>query len=290
MLFNITGAISPRLAATIAFRLLTRVGRSKFREQEMLFYRSAHRFTAPFVLGEIPCYEIGDPTGKLVLLVHGWESNAGSMSGIGQKLADLGYHVISMDLPAHGHNKGTHTNLFECKEALRAVIARIQPAESFSVVAHSLGSMVTAFALSETTYSVDQWVLLTSPDRIASIFEQFRDTAKLPKKSHEVILHKVEEIFGEPLENLTVSNKAKEVKYQNLTLIHDSQDKVLSYDHAQNITAAIPQSTLHTLHTVGHYRMLWNAEVQSMVVNLFQAPLQQAASKPIMAEDAALVY
>jgi len=242
----------------------------KFKNREQSFYDKAHQFTAPSSIGDIFCYEVGDPTGKLVILVHGWESNAGSMAGIGEELAKQGYHVVSMDLPAHGHHQSTGTNLFECKEALKAVIRRIWPAEPFSIVSHSFGSAVTTFALSEINHPIDQLVYLTSPNELSAIFEHFRDLVKLPAKPYKLIIEKVNELFGEGIINLTVQEKAKEMNYQHLTMIHDINDKVLPYVNSQKISNYLPRTELYTLENAGHYRMLWNDEVYTRILKQFE--------------------
>lgn len=267
--YGLLSMVNPQLTADKAFRLFQRTRKLKFRKREVAFYERAHHFMAPSPMGDILCYEVGDPSGKLIILVHGWESNAGSMAGIGDKLAQCGYHVVSMDLPAHGHDGGSHTNLFECKEALKAVINRMWPAEPFSVISHSFGSAVTAFALSETDHKVDQLIFLTSPNELSGIFEHFRDLIKLSPKPYQLIIDKVHQMFGEGIVNLTVQEKALEMNYKHLTMIHDVNDKVLPYVYSQRISNFLPRTELYTLENAGHYRMLWNDEVYQRVLAQF---------------------
>ena len=66
-------------------------------------------------LEDLHCYEFGNPNENLVFLVHGWDSNAGSLSRFETELASNNYRIISFDLPAHTNTKETHTNLYICK-------------------------------------------------------------------------------------------------------------------------------------------------------------------------------
>jgi len=52
-----------------------------------------------------------------VILVHGWDSNAGSMSKIAEALVKKNKRVIAFNLPGHAFSKSSSTNLIECKDA-----------------------------------------------------------------------------------------------------------------------------------------------------------------------------
>lgn len=106
--------------------------------------------------------------------MHGWDSNAGSMSKIADKLVEKERYVIAINLPGHAFSKKSATNLLECKEAFKALLNEVNPTESFSVISHSFGSGVTAYALSETNYKVNNLIFLTNPNRVEHIFEDFK--------------------------------------------------------------------------------------------------------------------
>ena len=89
---------------------------------------------------------------NLVFLLHGWESNPGSLSKIAYSLSENNYRVISFNLPGHRGYKSNYTNLFECKEAFKSVIKHINPKTPFNVVAHSFGSAVTTYTFSKEKY------------------------------------------------------------------------------------------------------------------------------------------
>ena len=88
--FRVVSVIAPRFAAIHAFKLFQKTDQKKFKPSEELFYNSSSTFIAESTRGDIVCYENGDPNGKLVFLVHGWNSNAGSMFGIVEALVEEG--------------------------------------------------------------------------------------------------------------------------------------------------------------------------------------------------------
>lgn len=259
--FRVLSVALPKQASKNAFQLFQKTSKKKFKPKEADFYASSNYFLAESNHGTIRCYELGNPSGELVFLVHGWNSNAGSMSGIGQILADQGYHVISFDLPAHGKSNAKHTNLLICGDVLQAVLRRVRTDEPITLVAHSFGSLVSAYALSSMSIKVKNLVYLTAPDTVSSIFTEFRDTIGLGNKAYNLLVKHTESLLQEKLEDLSVLNKLKHVNYDKLELIHDVHDKVIPYANSLKLIDQLPKNTLHSFQKIGHYRMLWNPDV-----------------------------
>lgn len=269
--FKIASAVAPTLAGNHAFELFQRPLNKKIRKKEMSFFKVAKLFKIKHYLEDIHCYELGNPAGKLVLLVHGWESNAASMSAIGLKLAEAGHHVILFNLPAHGFSKLKKANIKMCKEVFLEVINHLNPKQPFSVVSHSFGSAVTAYALSKTTHQVDQLIFLTSPNKITQIFEDYANFIGLNQKALKQLCQRAENILHEPLEAIRTDLLHKKIRYNHLLLIHDSQDKVIPKANSIAIYNQWPNSELELLENTGHYKMLWNEEVIESVMKQFSS-------------------
>ena len=103
--FKTLSLISPRLSAKKAFKLFQKTRGFPLKKKEIVFYKKTNSSILETSIGTINYYCVGNPKGELVVLVHGWDANAGSMSGIGDALAEKGFHVISLDFPAHGNSK-----------------------------------------------------------------------------------------------------------------------------------------------------------------------------------------
>ena len=265
-----------RFAGDRAIRLFMKTRKKKESSMEKDFYAQAHHFTAQWEGRDIHCYETGYHFGPLVLLVHGWESNAGSMAGIGSILTERGYHVISMDLPAHGRDEASHTNLYECKEALKAVIRRIRPSEPFSVIAHSFGSMVSAFALSEMDQAIDKLIYLTAPNSVDKIFKDYSALLKLNGDIHAHMVDFVESLLGEGIMDSNVHMRTGSIEHKDLYLFHDPNDKVIAYHESEWIASHFDHARLFDIGRTGHYRMLWHHNLLSSLEEIFD----QASAKP----------
>ncbi|MEP2024724.1 MAG: alpha/beta fold hydrolase [Reichenbachiella sp.] len=281
--FRAASALSPKMAGNQAFELFQRPLNKKIRKKEMSFFKVAKTFKIKHYLEDIQCYELGNPLGQLVLLVHGWESNAASMSAIGLKLAEKGHHVILFNLPAHGFSKLKKANIKMCKEVLLEVINHINPQQPFSIVSHSFGSAVTSYALSKTTHQVDQLIFLTTPNSITKIFEDYSKFIGINQQAHEQLCKRAENILHEPLEGIRVDQLGAKIRYNHLLLIHDADDKVLPKSNTIEIYNQWPNSELKLLEKTGHYKMLWDQKVISMVIEQLSYGQQTKKEKSVYA-------
>ncbi len=256
--FKLMTAVNPELAASKAFRFFETVRSPKMKRRELDFFENAKYFTVHSDYGDIKVYESGNVNGKTIILIHGWESNAGSMAGVMKELSELGYHVISFDLPAHGFHGQKRTNLKECTSVMCSVLNRIRTDHPISIVSHSFGSFVTANALYKTNKSVDQLLFLTSPDTSRGFFESFRDTIDLPNSAYEHLIKKAENLLQEALDEVTIIKRLKKASYKKLTIIHDQYDKVIPFSNSERISTSLEKTELLRFERIGHYRMLWN--------------------------------
>lgn len=253
--------ISNDLASRKAFKIFQKTMKSKFKPREEQFYASSSYFNLPTSYGNIKCYENGNSSNSTILLVHGWNSNAGSMAGIAKSLVKRNYHVVSFDLPAHGHHPATYTNLRECTAVTKAVIKRLRIEKPISIVSHSFGSLVTSYALQKANRNADKLIFLTSPDTSMGLFNYFKELMSLNEETFEKMVLLGDELLEEPLSGVTVVDKLNQTSYNSLTLIHDRFDKILPHSYSENLKNKLSSTTLYTYENIGHYRMLWNKDV-----------------------------
>ncbi|MCB0761283.1 MAG: alpha/beta fold hydrolase [Flavobacteriales bacterium] len=258
-----TRLLGTRREADLAFELFQTVRQLPPRERELGLYHEAKLFRVSRPESDIPGYELGNPQGETVILVHGWESHAGSMYGIASHLAGKGYRVLCLDLPAHGKHAGKRTNLLECKEALKVFMNQLD--RPFHVVSHSFGSAVTSLALSELKVQALQLVFLTSPNEITDIFREFQRFVGLSEKAYQLVVSRAEGLLKSPLEEASVARRLSAARFEALTLLHDKHDQILPFSNSAAIQQQHPQAELIELDQVGHYRMLWNPAVYALV-------------------------
>ena len=99
--FKLISLFAPKFAGSKAFKLFQKVRVKSIRKREEDFYTKASHFKVTSFKEDINCYELGASNSDIVFLLHGWESNAGSLSKFAYQLAENNYRVISFDLPGH---------------------------------------------------------------------------------------------------------------------------------------------------------------------------------------------
>ncbi|MDW7690657.1 alpha/beta hydrolase [Flammeovirgaceae bacterium SG7u.111] len=270
--YGILSAILPNLAAKKAFMLFQKTKKMKLKPKEEKLYDKARHFQIPTsnLDEDVHCYHLKNeevpPNGKTAVLVHGWDSNAGSLMGIAEKLLSEGFEIYALDLPAHGKSKLIHCNLYISSLALKALLEFVaDPKQTIYLISHSFGSAVVGYALWKTDAHVDKVVMLTTPNKMTTIFREFQQFIGLGEKSYQKMLDITKNIIGEPLENVEVAKKLALANIPQLSIIHDKFDKVVPFQNAKDVVSAIPNAKLITYEKIGHYRMLWNEEVINQV-------------------------
>ncbi len=266
--FKTLSFISPKAAANSAFNIFQKVRKKSIRDREKAFYEKANKSVIEFDSEPIDSYAFGNPDHDIVILLHGWDSNAGCMLKFVDKLLEKDKYVLSINLPAHAFYRADKTNLFVCKSAFKTFLNTLPSNKNVSIIAHSFGSAISGYALSELKIKIDQLVFLTSPNHIKDVFEEFKQMISLGNKAYKLLLHKADMVLGEPLEEVNTQDKLKLANFDHLHLFHDEFDKVISYRNSEDIHESIENSSLYKYQNIGHYRMLWNDELVEKVIGI----------------------
>ena len=141
---RILSSISPKMMTNLAYKTLTNPQIKKLRENELELLDKAEKEKYKFREFNIQTYKWGNQDNEKILLIHGWEGQAGNFTDIIQKLLDHNYHVISFDGPSHGFSSKGKTSLFEFSELVGEMIKKY---DCKKLVSHSFGGVATTFAL-----------------------------------------------------------------------------------------------------------------------------------------------
>lgn len=259
--FGIYSTLAPKLAAGKSFKVFQKVRKKDIRPREQAFFRTAKHAQFNSSVGLIDFYSLGNTANPTVFLVHGWDSNAGSMAKLAEEFVANNQYVVLMNLPGHAFSSSSSTNLLECGIAFQELLGHLKLKDEFSVVSHSFGSAVVSYALSKSDIKVNRLIFLTNPNRVERIYDDFRKMIGLRKKAFNELIRLTENKLGESIEEISVVNKLKGVNYAKLILIHDEHDQVLNYINSIEVKEAFPEATLIPFEKIGHYKMLWNDEV-----------------------------
>lgn len=263
--------IAPKMAGKIATRLFTES------RNEANPYRKAY---TPMGAKAIPVKDpssrvkqifVWGDSGEIVLLVHGWGSECGSMFGLVQKLLKQNYRVAAFDAPAHGSSEGTYSTMSEYVEATRAVIEQL--GDVTRIIAHSLGGLV-AMAAASGNSQIKSMTLIATPYSLRDVLDIWSGSfMKLREKVLEEILAQLLKDNGVPVSHWDIGLHGKQWAVP-VHVIHDNDDKVVNSRHAEKIARVLPQATTTLFDGLGHVKVLSSADVHNCIVELFN--IQQA--------------
>jgi pimeloyl-ACP methyl ester carboxylesterase len=103
----------------------------------------------------------GEPTGRPLLALHGWLDNAASFSLLAPLLA--GFHVVALDLTGHGlSERRSEDATYQIWDDLPQILGVVDGLgwDSFSLLGHSRGAIISSLLASAFPERVERLVLL----------------------------------------------------------------------------------------------------------------------------------
>lgn len=186
-----------------------------------------------------------------VLLVHGWESQAGAWHAAGRRLVEAGYAIVAYDAPGHGDSGGAGTDVRAMGQALAAVARAMGPIDA--VVAHSLGSPASLFAFA-AGLKVRASVHLAGPSSLLRALDRAAALARLDAHGALALRERFMLGTGYAPAEMELDRLADGLRHPAL-LLHDPDDEEVPYSESAALAAAWPQARLAPVAAAGHRRL-----------------------------------
>jgi pimeloyl-ACP methyl ester carboxylesterase len=264
LLFNTIGLIPPALLGRLAFWLWFRTYRvqAPAREARLLAEAQDHSFCCDDK--RIACWSWG--CGPRVLLVHGWNGRGAQLGSFVKPLVKAGYRVLTLDLPGHGQTGGKRTDIFEIRNALRALNDLHGPFAG--VIAHSFGVPCIAAAVN-AGLQTESIVSISAPSGFNKLLKNFGRYLHLPPAVLADVERRLHAYVGSHFWAQFASHYAPRGEQRSL-LIHDSDDYVVPLDEARALLPHWPNTRLMITSGLGHRRILKNKAVIAESVAFIQ--------------------
>jgi pimeloyl-ACP methyl ester carboxylesterase len=259
--FQTVGRVFPRIGGKLAYYFFTKPRlKAKHRRSDHIL-ESAKVFEFLYGKDILKAYEWGSGD-KIILLVHGWESRGTSLRSFVPPLLKKGYRVVAFDGPAHGDSGGKRTNLPHFAGAVKAIINQI--GEVYGIIAHSFGGPSVTYAMSvlDETIKVNKLVFVAVPSQIQWPIQKAVNTMKIPNKATEVFKSILQEkLEGRPLKISDIALRFKETKANEVLVVHDEFDPVVTFESAEHIFENWDNASLFVTKGLGHYRIMKHPDV-----------------------------
>jgi len=255
---QIASGLFPNLFVNIAFDKLANPQIRKLRERELEVLNTANVKDLSFKGFNIKTYH-WKGSKESVLLIHGWEGQAGNFSDLIKELTKADYNIFAFDAPSHGFSSKGETSLFEFTELVSVLIRKF---EVKKLISHSFGGVATTFALYKNQdIEIDKYALITTPDRFIERIEDVGLQYGINEKVIKKLIDKLEKDYQIKVLDLNVSDFVKEIKVHKSMIIHDKNDKVIPIERSLNVHKNWKQSSFKEVEGTGHFRILRDEKV-----------------------------
>ena len=204
--------------------------------------------------------------GPGVLLVHGWGSRGARFVDLGGALLASGFRVVTFDAPGHGASSGRLSSGPEFARAAVAVAASVGPISA--VVGHSLGGFASALAI-ERGLTARRAVFVSPSANVNTYSAQFASLLGVQDPVMTTMRQRLERRLGFEWKRMDVPRFAPAMRIP-LLVIHDRDDREVSWDDGAAIAAAWPGAQLVTTTGLGHHRIVSDAMVIGQVLSFLR--------------------
>ena len=250
--FLTSSLLLPEYAAALAERLFLTPPAPKLPQSSFFDFLDARSSYVEYRGRSIATWRWGPLEAPAVLLAHGWGGYAAQMRGFVPRLLAEGLRVIAYDQPAHGLSEGKLAGLPDFAGALAAVASHHGNVRH--VIAHSLGGVATAIALSRGL-PLQSTVLVSPPSDLVGYSRQFARWYWMPEALRRAMQAAIEERFGLRWFELEIPRLAPRLKTPAL-VIHDRNDTFVPWAQGAALARAWPGARLLSTVGLGHGRIL----------------------------------
>lgn len=267
---NLVGLVSPRTAGRLAFRLFSSTKSGKpSNDKERQLHAAAQASMAEATLhrlaiagGDVAAWQFpprGVPSGRTVLVIHGWGSRIDYLQALVGGLRDKGCQVIGLDLPGHGSSSGRRLTVPMAIEAIEAASQKFGPFDA--AIGHSFGGFSLTLAAERALQQIPaRLVLVAAPASATFVLAGFSEALGFSGRVRRALADQGQRITGHPVEHYSGPRVLAGLSVPTL-VIHAEDDKEVGPEAARDYAASGPHVTLEWANGLGHRRIISAPEV-----------------------------
>ncbi|MEM6893813.1 MAG: alpha/beta hydrolase [Bacteroidota bacterium] len=252
-LVKTASTLFPKRVVAFAYGQLTSPQIRKLRDNELVVLDESEKEMFKFQDFDIQLYTWkGGP--KSVLLIHGWEGQAGNFADLIQALRQQDYTIYAFDAPSHGFSSKGKTSLFEFTELVGILIKKFKVTQ---LVSHSFGGVATTYALYQNRdIAIDTYVLFTVPNRFLERIDDVAEQVGITENVKNRLIAKLQDEIQLNVEELNVSDFVQHIQVEKALIIHDKNDRVIPIERSKKVKAHWKNASFLEIEGTGHFRIL----------------------------------
>ncbi|MFZ4671002.1 MAG: alpha/beta fold hydrolase [Flavobacterium sp.] len=186
---------------------------------------------------------------EIILLAHGWESNASRWKKLLEHLKPYDHTIIAIDAPAHGLSSSSEFNAPKYAEFIHILAQKYNPK---IIIGHSIGGTSIAFYLHKyKNDAIEKVVMLGAPSNFKKINDNFIQILSLNTKVKLLLENYYQEKFNINIDEFAGHLFAKNLK-QKALIAHDYGDNVIQVEEGRLYAKAWKNSIYIETKGLGH--------------------------------------
>jgi predicted alpha/beta hydrolase family esterase len=185
---------------------------------------------------------------EVILLVHGWESNASRWKKLLSRLKKTGKTIIAIDAPAHGLSSGKEFNVPTYAEFIDKTVQLYNPK---IVIGHSIGGNALAYFQAHYSHDIQKMILIGAPSDFKVILKNYIKILSLNKRVHQSLIDYTKKRFNITIEDFSAA------KFLNKTTIsgivaHDIDDNIVLFEEGKKLAKSWKTAEFISTKGLGH--------------------------------------
>ncbi len=204
-------------------------------------------------------------SGEPVLLLHGWGGASTDMAPLAAAVAADGFQAVVPDMPGHGSDRGSSSDVFRMAAAVDAVASRFGLPRA--VIAHSFGAVVTFAAF---PHGGPKRVVLIAPAILGQRFvDGFAALVNLSDKAFRRFQERFENFAGPHLMHVMAGQG--DVPGADMLILHDPEDDRTPFIDAAEYAERREETEIVEVPDTGHKGILRGRQTRDEVVGFIGA-------------------
>lgn len=193
--------------------------------------------------------ELSEANDDIILLVHGWQSNASRWKKLLLQLKPLGKTIIAIDGPAHGLSEGTEFNTPKYAAFINVLTQKYNPK---IVIGHSVGGATLVYYLNKYKNStIEKVILLGAPSDFKILNDTFISILSLNSKIKVALEQYYFDKFNIQISEFSCHKFAQDF-HQNAFIAHDKLDQVVLVEEGRKYANSWKNSVYIETTGLGH--------------------------------------
>jgi esterase/lipase len=245
---NTLSYIAPKKAFALAYKLFSQPRKGKIIEHKISkTLLKAEHVRHKHNEHEFQTY-IWKGNDDIILLIHGWESNASRWKKLLSHLKKTGKTIIAIDGPAHGKSSGKEFNVPTYAEFIDVVVQKYNPKIA---IGHSIGGNAIAYFQAHYNHNFEKIVLLGAPSDFKVILNNYIKMLSLNNRIHQSLIDYIKKRFNLTIDEFSASKFLKNSSIEGI-VAHDIQDTVVLFEEGKKISKAWEKAQFIETKGLGH--------------------------------------